>query len=211
MMSKMKVMMGMLTIACMVTWLLGITSDASSVTPGSVNDPIVTKSYVDQKVGAIKVDIDARLLAIENDGSVKTSTETEPTITGDVDMTVIYKYIDDKVATMGDTTSVSDGINETANTGLFTVVEATKGQKIICGASAEIILRAGSATVIASADNEGLADLTSGSDLRGDAQVPSQHHLLVSRDDGRGLLITSDMPDTEIDAYILVKGAYTVK
>lgn len=200
-MTKMKMLMGLLTMACMMTWLIGTTSDASSATPGSVNDPLVTKSYVDQKDGELKSEIDARLVVLESatDGS-DTSGDTEPTIGGGVDMDAIYAYIDQKLAESG--TGSGEGL-------LFTVVEAKKGQKIICGASAEIILRAGNATVVAGVNGDGLADLTSGGDLQGGDVVPAQHHLLVSRDDGRGIMITNEDPNAT--AYILVKGAYTVE
>lgn len=201
-MTKMKMLMSLMTLACMMTWLIGTTSDASSATPGSVNDPLVTKSYVDQKDGELKTEIDARLVALESStDSSDTSGDTEPTIGGDLDMDAIYAYIDQKLAEGG-----SGGSPEGL---LFTVVEAKKGQKIICGASAEIILRAGNAAVVAGANGDGLADLTSGSDLRGGDAVPAQHHLLVSRDDGRGIMITNEDPNAT--AYILVKGAYTVE
>ncbi len=196
-MTKMKVIMSLLMMACLVTWLVGTSSDAGSVTPGSVNDPIVTKSYVDQKDGEVLAELEERLLALEAAGGTTSQSTAAPVIEGDVDMDAIYAYIDQKLA---------EGTSgQGASNGLFTVVEATKGQRVVCGASAEIILRAGSGTVIAGEQGDGLANLTTGVDLRGGDIVPLQNHLLVSRDDGRGVLI-----DSEGTSYLLIKGAYTI-
>lgn len=188
-MKKVKLLSSTLAMACMLTWLIGSTTSAGSTTPGSVNDPLVTKSYVDKKDGEIEASLEARIALLEEGGSQVVA----PTVSGDVDMEALYEYIDTVIAQSG-------------GTGLFVVVEATKGQQLICGASAEVILRAGSATVVSGVNGDGLADLTSGEDLSGGDVVPKQHHLLVSRDDGRGLLI-----DAEGTSYILVKGAYEIK
>lgn len=163
---KVKVIIGVLTIMIMCSWIVGVTSDAGSTVPGTVNDPIVTKSYVDKKDGDVKKELAAQIAAL---GSGTTG-----------------------------------GTSTSQSSGLFVVVSPKAGQKIICGASAEIILRAGKATVIAGSAGDGLADLTSGDDLRAGADVPKQHHLLVSKDDGRGF-------DIVVDSHILVKGAYTIK
>lgn len=193
-MGKMKIVMGFLSMALMVTWLIGTTSDASSATPGTVSDPIVTKSYVDQKDGEVKAELTELIEALGG----TTGEVSVTTAAGAVDMDALYAYIDEKIA--------AGGMTASAGTGLFTVIKAENGQKIICGASGEIILRSGSATVIAGINGDGLADLTEGNDLSGGEAVPKQHHLLVSRDDGRGIQITS-----ENLSYILVKGAYTVE
>lgn len=168
--------------------LISTTSDAGSISPGTVNDPLVTKSYVDKKDGELEVELKERIVELEK------QLESGGAITGDgLDTEAMYTYIDKSMAEKDDQ--------------LFVVVEATNGQKIICGASAEIILRAGSATVIAGDKGDGLANLTTGDDLRGGDLVPLQHHLLVSRDDGRGFLITSENGIS----YILVKGAYVLE
>ena len=173
MLKKVKVLSGTMLIAVAATWLIGSQLTAGSSTPGTVNDPIVTRSYVDMKVGELQT------LLTEMIG------ETTPTELG------------------GQTTPTEPADQPST---LFTVVEAVSGQRLIAGASAELILRAGSGTVIAGAEGDGLADLTTGEDLQGGDEVPKQHHLLVSRDDGRGFLISS-----EGTSYILVKGDYTLE
>ena len=199
MLKKVKVISGILLIVVTATWLIGSQLTAGSSTPGTVNDPIVTKSYVDMKVGELQT------LLTEMIGQSGTATTQPLTTEGAMSEAEIKAYIDQQLslrlaAELGANTSGDQPAT------LFTVVEAVNGQRLIAGASAELILRAGSGTVIAGAEGDGLADLTSGEDLQGGEEVPKQHHLLVSRDDGRGLLISS-----EGTSYILVKGDYTLE
>lgn len=77
------------------------------------------------------------------------------------------------------------------------------GKKIIAGESTEIVLRGGKATAIGS-QYGGVADLISGSDLTTGAVVPLNHLLLVARDDGRGIAITSE-------AWVMIRGSYTIQ
>lgn len=77
------------------------------------------------------------------------------------------------------------------------------GKQIIAGESTEIVLRGGEATAIAST-NGGVADLISGVDLRTGEKVPLNHLLLVSRNDGRGVLVTKE-------AWIMIRGTYSIK
>jgi len=92
------------------------------------------------------------------------------------------------------------------NTGGYNVVQLTFGQTVKAGESCEIILRAGTASVILDAlSSGGISDLTEGVDLIDGQEVTLNHHLLVPRDDGRGIRITSDI------AYIMIKGAYSVE
>ncbi len=188
MITKIKVLAGVLMIVIMGTWIISATLSAGSSSPGTVNDPLVTRSYVDQTVGNLETELTTKIEAL--------SSAEVPGLPADVDMAALEAYIDEQIANK----------EAEADKSLFVVVEATKGQKLICGASAELILRAGSATVIQGANGDGLADLTTGVDLAGGDLVPLQHHLLVSRDDGRGFLITS-----EGTSYIMVKGDYTVE
>ena len=51
----------------------------------------------------------------------------------------------------------------------------------------------------------GISDITAGADLPAGTNVSTNHLLLVPRDDGRGLTITSDI------AYLMIKGAYSIE
>jgi len=84
----------------------------------------------------------------------------------------------------------------------FSSVELTEGQRLIGGDGTEIILRSGEATAIDNGYN-GVADLTSGTDLMTGNQVGSNHLLLVPRADGRGITAVTDI-------WVLVRGDYTI-
>lgn len=116
-------------------------------------------------------------------------------------------YIDESVKTLKDEilqgTLGNEATAGVTNNNVFKVVNVPKGKKLIAGASAEIILRAGKATVI---DSElgGLCDMTSGVDLKFGQDVPYNHLLIVPRDDGRGA-------NTTTDSVFMVKGSYSIK
>ncbi len=232
---KIKVIGGVLLLGGLSIWLIGGGIDAGSTTPGTVNDPLVTKSYVDMKVAEV-----AEVLStLVTDGTTDSGTTSSQ-----LSMSEIEDYVDEAIATtMSDEidsiatviveetiddalddaigTAVEAAIRDIAldgsdgNSGvqagslLFAVLELVEGDRLICGASAEVILRGGKGTVIPGANGDGLADLTNGDDLAGGVEVPRQHHLLVSRDDGRGILITEATATGK--AYILVKGDYTLE
>ena len=83
----------------------------------------------------------------------------------------------------------------------YTVVYGTKGQSVV--GSCEIILRSGTAEALCPGAN-GISDLTAGADLPGGTAVSANHLLLVPRNDGRGITVTS------ADAYVMVRGTYMV-
>lgn len=85
----------------------------------------------------------------------------------------------------------------------FVVVHVNQGDIIYLEDSAEFILRSGDGVAIVS-ENGGLSDLTSGDDIQGNEEIPKNHLLLIPRDDGRGVLFTTE-------AYTMVKGGYRVQ
>ena len=129
-------------------------------------------------------------------------TESDPLISksyiDDVLMPQIEKLVDSKVAGLG-----GSGGSSADSAGKFVVVEASKGDEIICAAGTEVILRMGKATLIAT-EKGGLADTTIGEDLPDGTQMPPNHLLIVPVADGRGL-----RADTDI--IVMIKGGYTVK
>lgn len=91
--------------------------------------------------------------------------------------------------------------SEAADT--FNVVDVKKGQTIMTGKGCEMILRMGSATVIASKSG-GLSDVTAGYDLSDGTEMPSNHLLISPLEDGRGVKVTQN-------GKIMIKGKYTIK
>jgi hypothetical protein len=92
---------------------------------------------------------------------------------------------------------------------LFQVVELKVGQQLVAGASAEIIVRSGTASAVSGDKGDGLSDLTTDDSTKGNLVtgqiIPNNHLLLVPRDDGRGIKAVSDK------VYIMLKGTYTLK
>ncbi len=85
----------------------------------------------------------------------------------------------------------------------FEVISMTAGQTMICQNGTELILRMGSANIIAT-EKGGLADTTGGYDLPNGAVMPSNHLLIVPVNDGRGISANNDV-------LVMVKGAYEIK
>ncbi|MBR5155867.1 MAG: hypothetical protein IKW62_05255 [Clostridia bacterium] len=111
-------------------------------------------------------------------------------------MPQIKEYVETKISQVN-----SGGGTQTASS--FKVVNMTSGQKLICDAGAELILRMGSADIIAT-EKGGLADTTAGFDLANGTQMPSNHLLIVPVADGRGMVAKNDV-------IVMVKGGYTIK
>lgn len=84
----------------------------------------------------------------------------------------------------------------------FSVVNLKAGQLLIGNAGCEIILRMGTATVIAT-EKGGLCDVTLGGDWPDGSPVPANHNLIVPVSDGRGV-------KADTDIILMVKGTYTL-
>lgn len=145
--------------AFLVCCLLGM-SAVVLAEPGGSEDPLITKSYIENHV-----------------------------------MPAVREYVEEKIA------GISSG-GAVANAS-FEVVEIDAGQKVICSKGAELILRMGSASIIAT-EKGGLADTTAGFDLSNGTPMPSNHLLIVPVDDGRGI-------KAETDVIVLIKGGYTIE
>lgn len=106
----------------------------------------------------------------------------------------IKDYIDMKISNISSGTSSSNEL---------VIVNLKQGEYLIGKAGTEMILRGGKAKAVGSALG-GLSDVTQGDDLGHDQMVPHNHLLIIPRDDGRGILATTD-------AIFMVRGDYTVK
>jgi hypothetical protein len=185
------VLMACTILSCIV---LVVSSAAGAGQPGSDADPLVTKSYVDQKIAQLSAQIGSGGSS-SGSGTVNNATITQlQTDVGDLTKFIIdalteIETLKAKVA------SLENG---------YTVVEAKAGQKIILSGGSEAILRSGSAEAIVGTYG-GLVDASVGGDIdKNGMKIPVQHLLISARTDGRGLLITSH-------SFLLIRGAYTIK
>jgi len=150
--------------------------------PGTEADPLVTQSYVDQKLEDAVKKINQLNLIIED----------------------LNSQIEDLNSQVKD---LYTRLKKQEKYATFTVIELKAGQRLVAGESSEIIVRSGKAVAVSGVNGDGLADMTSDvsrSLYTGD-EVPLNHLLLVSRDDGRGIKAVSD------GVFILFKGTYEIK
>ncbi len=132
--------------------------------PGDGDDPVVSLSYIQNKViPELKAYVDSKLSGISSGGAY----------------------------------------TEAPKNSVFEVVELEEDDELICGKGAELILRMGSAEIIAT-EKGGLADTTAGYDLSNGISMPANHLLIVPVDDGRGIKANSDV-------LVMVKGEYSIK
>lgn len=130
---------------------------ATVVQPGSVDDPVVTKSYVDQQ---LKQQIASQIAA-------QTSAQLSAQIASEVAAQLA------KQTPSGNTSSK------------LTVVQLAAGQTLIAGAGSEIIVRTGSVIAVGS-DGNGIPNVTGGKDIAIGAPI-TNNHLLVFPTDKRGI------------------------
>lgn len=188
---------GMFAFAILSIFVVHIVQVVYAVTaePGTDGDPLITKSYVDQVINPINT----RITSLE---SLNTQELKAQLTAQDLKIKELASKLEDiSKSKEADVKKLS----EIEKYGKFVPVELAKGQTLITGDSGEIILRGGKATAIGGAGG-GLSDITSGTgaDVNSGQNVPLNHLLLISRDDGRGLKVVSDK------AWVLVKGPYTI-
>ncbi|WP_379157200.1 hypothetical protein [Paenibacillus sp. sgz5001063] len=142
--------------------LLNLTAEGASIgsQPGTADDPVVTKSYVDQQ---IQKALQGGTVATQAPSATATPAPTS-------------------VPTSAPTSTPA----QSASTA-FVIVDVKPGQTLIAGAGAEFIVRAGKA-VITTQDSNGVGDLTDGVDLTNGASAPTNHLLSFPRA-GRGITV----------------------
>ncbi|TCP57806.1 hypothetical protein EV586_102251 [Tumebacillus sp. BK434] len=158
---------GTMVLTLAVGVMIGQIGEADSgSTPGSADDPIVTKSYVDSKIASLGA------------GG----------------------------GTGGNTGGNTGGGSTTPVAGIdtFKVIQLRTGQTLKGGEGTEIIVRSGTVSAIASSSG-GLSDVSNSTDLADGAAVPSNHLILVPRNDGRGIKAVAN------DPYVMVRGTYTIQ
>lgn len=92
----------------------------------------------------------------------------------------------------------------------FSVVNLTEGQTLYASVySCEVIVRSGSTKVVSPFtvkwEEQGVSDITDGKELYNDAEIPTNHTILIPRDDGRGITANAG------GAWVMVRGDYIIK
>ncbi|WP_308636662.1 hypothetical protein [Paenibacillus silvisoli] len=131
----------------------------TTVIPGSANDPVVTKSYIDKQVADL---VKAEL-----------AKQTGQSGSG-------VKEIQDMLDAFRAEMEQSGGGSQQVE-----VVTVPVGKRLIAKDGAEFIVRAGKAMAY-SGDSNGISDLTDGKDIKSGYDVPNNHLILFPRG-GRGV------------------------
>lgn len=101
--------------------------------------------------------------------------------------------------------TVSDGETASVNAG-YNIVQLTKGQILYALSPTEVILRSGKAAAVSAFMDQGVNDMTNGSELYNGDELPRYHYCLIPRgDDGRGVVAITD------EIYIMVRGDFEIR
>lgn len=150
-----------------LTALTLLTGAVIAADPGSSGDPLITLSYLEQKMDSLKKEL-TELIG-----------KSEP------------KEEEKQESTEIDTSAF-----------IFKIQNLKAGSTLKCGEGTEFIIRTGEMKAVASASG-GLSDVTDGKNIDGDTIVPKNHHIVVPRDDGRGLSVVTG-------GAIMIKGSYEI-
>ncbi len=124
------------------------------------------------------------------------------------DPLVTKSYVDAKIldlkSLVTETIAAMDLTSGTSSSdSQYKVVYLTNGSTIYGGEGTEMILRSGKAVIVSSTAN-GLVNMTTGVDALSGTEVSLNNLMIVPRQDGRGLEITSG------DANVMVRGYYEI-
>ncbi|MBQ7667983.1 MAG: hypothetical protein IJS47_01485 [Clostridia bacterium] len=84
----------------------------------------------------------------------------------------------------------------------FELINIKAGSILVCGEGTEFIIRTGKMDAVASSSG-GLSDVTSGENIAGGVPVPLNHHIVIPRNDGRGLNVL-------IGGAVMIRGEYDI-
>lgn len=155
---------------------------ATSSTPGSNLDPLVSKSYVDEQLRFY-----ASQLASNSMSEVDRS-----------------ELIDDVVNQINSTYqgNNSDVLNNSIMS-TYIPIQCFEGQVIYGGEGTEIILRSGQAVAYCPGEN-GIVNITTGEELWHNQPINQNEMIIIPREDGRGVYVHTE-------AWFMVKGSFTIQ
>jgi len=186
---------GMAAMLGMVAGMGIMLASAAGSQPGSEMDPLVTKSYVDQRIAALA----GQTGTSAPSGTTGAPADSEAVAQLQTDVGELTHFIIDALTGIDSLKARMNAMDSG-----FVAVEVPAGKTVSLSGGAEVIVRSGKAYAVQGTYG-GLADVTSGADLKGGAAVTNQHLLISSRSDGRGIQFRTQT------AYLLVRGCYTVK
>lgn len=158
-------------------------ASAEGYEPGSANDPLASKSYVDQVAATLRLYLDGSFLKRDQFDTATAGLATKA-------------QVQEVTARLATKAQLQESLQ-------FRVIEVKAGQQVLGEAGSEIVLRGGHAVAITSVMG-GLLNVTAGRDIANGEVILANHLLIVPRSDGRGLLAKSHL-------FLMVKGPVTIK
>ena len=124
--------------------------------------------------------------------------ETDPVVT--------KSYVDGLISSLKEElkTEIANTPAQSAGGDSFVAVKIEQGKKVVCGAGTEVILRSGTAQAVDNETNDGIPDLTSGTNIKGGRNLTPNHLLIIPKADGRGIFCSDE-------SWIMIKGSYTLE
>lgn len=178
--------------------LLSASTNADSTQPGSADDPLVTKSYVDQaiaqKLGGVTATPVPSATPIQATPAVNALTETQVRAIVEAELA--------KVATPSPSPTPTSASDSPVTVKLEVVVLHAE-QTLMAGAGTEFIVRTGKAIAVSN-DENGIPDVTAGKDIQSGSAIDLNHLLIFPRE-GRGI---KPDPKEKNDIYVMVRGSY---
>ena len=179
---------------------------AYAAEPGSNDDPIALKSYVDTKLSALE----SKLTGV---GAGTSSTdagmeEKLDELAKRVDALTAENEALKRAVRQGDGNAVGGGegggsVGISTAASVFEIYEVKTGERVLLGAGTEMVIRTGKAQAIRG-ELGGVVDLITGVELDAGAEVGINHLLLAARNDGRGIRFTQD-------AFVMIKGGFDLR
>lgn len=199
--------------------------------PGTDADPAVAKSYVDEQMSILLKKVDELTLRLTTSEAKLVTSETKATaletklaekdkqVTDLQSKNTIIETklqeilnknteLEKKVSALATKSGNKDDIitevpAPSTKAAIYQVVKVKAGKRLIAGASTEIIVRLGRATVVGTA-NGGVLDISSSVVIATGKIVPLNHLLLSQLSDGKGFKAVTDVT-------ILIRGPYQIK
>lgn len=189
-----------------------VSKAAESVQPGSAEDPLVTKSYLEEQLrkwtgGQVQTPPAA--------GSGSTA-GSESSVSSDTVKAIVQEELNkakqewqaqlDALQGKGTTTgpSQSSPSLDLEEAVTLTVLKLEPGQILYGGVGTELIVRSGK--TIAVSNSDGIPDVTAGVDVVSGTAVENNHLLVIPRE-GRGIKAASDNTG---EIYVMVRGIYVL-
>jgi hypothetical protein len=175
--------------------VIGVKINATNAQPGSIQDPLITKAYLDVRLNNLRTELGLSpgTGTTNNDGNVG-------------DLTAITQYIDTQMAQikLDLDKKIAENAGGTGAAG-YVPISVPNGVKIVCYEGTEFIVRSGKATAVASNDGMGISNVSSGKDLMAGDIIMLNNLVIVPRSDGRGFISNSN------GTYVMIKGKYTIE